>query len=214
MNEMLITRPEHDDATTYLSEWSKEIVFKVATRASVSILDLNNGRATYKQFHSFIKTHSPRFVMFNGHGNEETIMGHNNEILVDENNVSDLKDKIVYSISCRSASRLGHICVAHGSPAFIGYKKDFILFVDNNSSARPLTDTLARPCMDAAMQVPVSIIKGNKTKEAYQRSQETFKKYILSFLGSRELEAPYILQSLIENMTNQVLIGNEDVTAW
>ncbi len=211
--KMLITRPEHEEPVYYLSRWSEDVI-RVARRNSVKVFDLNGGKAVPGMLHSFLESHNPRFVMFNGHGSESSITGHRNEMLVDTGNASSLKDRIVYSISCKSARKLGPLSVRRGCSAFIGYDDDFIMFTDNNKSSRPLQDGIARSCLEPAMQLPVSIVKGNTVSVAYGASKNAFLKKIESLFRSKEIEAPYILQSLIENMENLVYHGNGNSVAW
>ena len=44
MTEMLITRPEHDKTTHYLSNWSKEII-DIAEGKNIKVFDLNREKA-------------------------------------------------------------------------------------------------------------------------------------------------------------------------
>lgn len=105
--KMLITRPDHDDVTSYLYAWGRKVV-DVAKERNIEVFDLKREKANRKAVRSFITKRNPKLLIFNGHGDEETISGYQNEVLVKCNrNEGLLRNRIIYSISCRSAEKLG-----------------------------------------------------------------------------------------------------------
>lgn len=107
MNAYLITRPEHDDTTHYLSNWSRETI-EIAQDRGIKVIDLNRERANKSEVESVISKISPNFIVFNGHGNDNVVTGHNNKpIITAGENEGLLKSKTVYAISCKSAKILG-----------------------------------------------------------------------------------------------------------
>ncbi|MEK7168027.1 MAG: hypothetical protein AAB791_03435, partial [Patescibacteria group bacterium] len=123
---LLITRPEHDYPTRYLSAWAGKF-FKLAEEKKFSIIDLNRKRANRKEVESVLEKRNPALVILNGHGNDDRVTGHdNNPLVVAKDNSSLLKGKITYAISCRSASVLGKETGQYADTAYIGYKEDFI----------------------------------------------------------------------------------------
>lgn len=204
---MLITRPAHDTETHYLHAWGRKVI-EAADKKGIKVLDLPDRKANKRTVHNYLDKHKPGLVVFNGHGNERTIAGHRDEPLIQMNSASALKGKIVYSISCKSASELGPRCVSKGTLSFAGYAQDFTFYCDTNKASRPLDDKVAAPCLDSTTQLAVSMVKGNTMEDAYQKSQARFRKWIKSFVSSKELEAPWIMQSLVDNMMNQRVIGD------
>src|SRR4030042_5432057 len=100
---MLITRPCHDVTTNYLYYWSIPLIEK-ARKVGKSVFDLSKRRANSKEFSSVVKKVEPSLIVFNGHGNETSVMGSDNELLVSTKfNMDKLKGRIVYARSCRSA---------------------------------------------------------------------------------------------------------------
>ena len=157
-----------------------------------------------------IKKLDPRFLVFHTHGDEKTIFGNKNngeeEILISVGlNESLLESRIVYSIACSSAKVLGRECK---SLVFVGYKEDFVFYYAPSKLSRPWTDTVASPCLESTTQIPLSIIKGNSVKDAVRKSRTKYTEHIKKQLKSKELEAPYVLQALIDNMTNLEVIGD------
>ena len=78
---MLITRPNHDITTNYLYYWSIRII-EQAHKSHGKVVDLRGKRVNLKEFSSIIKKTKPSFMVINGHGDENTITGYNNEVLV------------------------------------------------------------------------------------------------------------------------------------
>ncbi|MFH0955278.1 MAG: hypothetical protein V1777_04200 [Candidatus Micrarchaeota archaeon] len=207
----LVSRPEHEDTVFYLSVWSKELLDK-AVQKGFQVLDCHREKASAKTVEAMLKNHLPELVLFNGHGSENAVFGHNNEVLVEKDrNDGLLKNKIVFSRSCRSADGLGPSAVQNGCRAFIGYEDDFAFWIDHANSAIPLNDKFARPFFKASNQVIHSLLSGNTALEANQRSKAVFDEEIKKFLGSAAPpEAEYILPLLYWNKINQVVVGDQN----
>lgn len=142
---ILITRPNHDLITTYLSHWSS-FVIKEAERKRIKVLDLRGDKASNKMFSSYITEHEPLLVFLNGHGNADTITGYNNEPLIETNkNENLLIKKIVYARSCDSANNLGKLCIQNGTLAFIGYTKNSPLAI-HHQRPQPHSMTQLQNC--------------------------------------------------------------------
>lgn len=103
----LITRPNYDDTTHYLFNWSEETI-KLAEGQGAKVLDLQGEKANREEFESRMKKFSPKLVMINGHGDADLVTGHKNQMLIKAGvNEELLKSKIVYALSCKSAQVLG-----------------------------------------------------------------------------------------------------------
>jgi hypothetical protein len=93
----LLTRPEHDDTTYYLSNWIVMTV-KTAENHGFKVLDMHREKATKINIEAMIKDFSPNLVVFNGHGSQDTVTGHDNKPLITCGvNEGILKSKIVYA---------------------------------------------------------------------------------------------------------------------
>ncbi len=211
MVKCLITRPNHDKVTEYLFAWSNEILESEELK-DISFLDLQGKDANKKKVESYLSKQSPKVVLFNGHGSPTQICGFKNEVLV-ENNINDslLKDKIVYALSCSSASVLGQSSIKKGAKAFIGYKRSFILCTDKNREAIPLKDNIARSFLEPSNRLSISILKGNSTEEASYKSKEEFKREISKYASTKAMSgADRIVSALLWNMNNQVVLGDKE----
>jgi len=208
--KMLIGRPKYDDITIHLHYWGSAII-SYAKKRAVDFCDLPESKCNRKSDIGHITKLDPKFVVFHSHGDERTIYGHKTnseeEVLIRAGENEDiLKGRVVYSISCASSKILGRACSAQ---AFIGYKEDFIFYYMPTRLARPSTDRVAKPCLESTTQIPLAIIKGNSVENAVGKAKSFYINHIRQQIGSKELEAPYILQALIDNFHNLEVIGDE-----
>ena len=210
MNKIiLITRPKYDETTNYLYYWANLIV-REAKKKNRQVLDLGGKKANLKDFSGRIKKTQPDFIVLNGHGSSDKITGHNGQTLLKANmNESLLNDKIGYALSCSSAKKLGKCLVEKGTKSFIGYKEDFIFLHEKDKSSQPLNDKTARLFFEPSNLVATTLIKGNTSKEAHNRSQKEFRRNIRRLMVS---ESPQVDKSSIPwlywDMINQVCLGD------
>lgn len=210
---ILITRPNHDLITTYLYHWAIYVI-KEAIRRGVKVFDLKKDKANYQMFKSYIKKHQPTFVFFNGHGSVDSIAGYNDKILIRLNyNERLLVQKIVYARSCDAGDKLGPSCIKKGTLVFIGYRKKYSLGYTPSKVTKPMKDEVARLFLEPSNLIPISLLKGNKAKEAYRKSQEAMLRNLRFMLSTRATlaqkdAAPY----LWINKKYQVVYGNQETT--
>lgn len=208
---LLITRPNHDLITSYLFCWSKLVIEK-AKRKGIKVLDLRGNKATDKIFSSYLKKREATFIFFNGHGNETTITGHDNKSLVEiGKNEKILAKKIIYARSCNAANKLGLACVKHHALAFIGYKRKFAVGYNPSKITNPLKDEIAKLFIEPSNLIPISLLKGNTVKKAYEKSQNAMWRNFMFMLSTKASPnqkdaAPY----LWINKKYQVALGNQE----
>lgn len=210
---LLITRPDHDHATRYISCWSEKII-SFAKSKGRKVIDLKGKKATQKEVTGRIKKLAPSLVIFNGHGKDKVICGYDNEIIIQkEKNEKIISDKITYALSCSSGKELGPKSVKDKKGAFIGYKNDFIFSSDRRNLKDPLRDKRAKPFMEASNQVAISLLKGHSAIIASEKSKEIFKKNYQNLLSSNS--DPNSLQDakfLRWNQMHQVCLGDRNKT--
>jgi hypothetical protein len=139
MKKLLVTLPDHDDATFYIFHWSKPIL-EEAERRGVKVLKLEGEKANRKTFFDFLNSHNPSFLILNGHGDEKTVYGYNDEKVIGEGDEKVLRGKIIYTIACDAAKSFGKSVIEKGGKCFIGYNRKFTFCVDETKMARPLED--------------------------------------------------------------------------
>lgn len=175
--QFLITRPNHDEATSYLHSFSKDIVKIVKTTRDIHLIDLEGHEATKENLNKELIKNKPGLIFLNGHGNKKNVTGHKNEIILDETNIEYTKDRIVYALSCDSLEDLGQIAINKGTKAYIGYKGRFMIIKDPSRTSSPDKDKNSLPFRRACFALISSLIFGNPVNKAIS---ETKKEYIHS----------------------------------
>lgn len=206
---LLITRPDHDYATRYLSAWSEKFL-SAAKAKGYSLIDLRRERANRKEVKSILVKREPDFVIINGHGDDSVVMGYKNEPLITAgDNSSVLTGKITYAISCRSARVLGKEVGRYVGTAYIGYQEDFILVYLVQFRTRPSTDTLAGLFLDPSNIVVTTLLKGHPVKDAVARGKKEFLRKIQRLLTSEaSITDASNVRFLLWNMQNLVAHGD------
>ncbi len=210
-SRMLVTRPNSDRTTRYISAWAEEVI-DCAEQKSCAVFDLSGKRASRKEFENIVRKQSPSFVFLNGHGSPYVVTGQNEESLVAANdNEGILKGTVTYALSCSSAKSLGPKAVEAGATAFIGYKEEFIFLFDEAQRTRPGQDELATHFADSSNQVAISLLKGHSAREAHEQSQQSFGRSIRKLLTSQATDRESAaLRYLFWNMQHQVCLGNSE----
>lgn len=209
----LITRPDYDPVTKYLSYWSESIV-EVAKNKGRKTVDLKGQKVTKDELTGRIAKLNPSLVVLNGHGSENSIVGQNDETLIEVgDNEHILHSRVTYAVSCRCGKNLGPKSVEAGNSTFIGYDDDFVFMSDRKYLSRPLKDKMAQPFMEASNRVPISLLKGHKASDASRQSKEMFEKSYKTLSSSssdpNSLQAAHFLWW---DMMHQVCLGNGNAT--
>ena len=212
MNKMLITRPEHDPGTRYLSRWSERVI-EEARKKNFDVIDLHKEKAVRKEFEGRVNKIQPAFIVMNGHGDENCVTGHDNEVLIQYgDNEALLHDRVTYAVSCDSAAVLGVECVKKGNTTFIGYNKSFVFNFTAQHMRQPTQDQRAAQFLDASNQVPISLLKGHTAQQASDRSKSLFRHAIRKILPSITSDpfAREDAKDLLWDMNHQVCLGVQD----
>ena len=210
--KLLITRPEHDDTTHYLSNWSKKAI-DIAQSKGIKILDMPKKRANKLEVTSMISKQKPELIIFNGHGDDNVVGGHKDEpLIIEGKNERLLKEKITYAISCKSAKKLGPKSISSGAKTYIGYD-DFVFIYNPDKITHPLDDETAKLFLAPSNELIISLIKGNTTEEACKRSKQFFNNNIKKLLSSESSkEDASMIRYLWWDMNHQVCLGDKKAT--
>lgn len=181
---VLITRPDHDLITHYLSKWSEELI-NLAKKYGMNVHDLSSKKANNANVTSRLEKQKYNLVIFNGHGSYTQIAGQTDEILIESGkNHKLLKNKIIYCLSCSSAKNLGKECVKDGAKGFIGYEEKFAFVNNDNMVSRPLSDKYAKSILTPTNQIPIALIKGHTLSEAMKRAKKSYMDEIIRLQNS------------------------------
>jgi len=194
---ILFSRPDHDQIITYLYMHSRELV-EYAKQKSHNVLNEERTNANKGRIEGVIKKKRPDLIMFNGHGDERTICGHNNQPLIElDKNHRLLRSTIVYCLSCKSALELGKKSVEDDTTTFIGYEDDFALGRDTRYDSTPSKDKLGNLFLKPSNLLMKSLIKGNTTGDAVEKCKSKMREDISKLRTSSEQNEqdalPYLL---------------------
>ncbi|MDP3728238.1 MAG: hypothetical protein Q8R18_02170 [bacterium] len=127
---ILVTRPQHEMRVSYLHEFAKGPITLAKMIPGVHVTDLEGPKATRMNVEKSLKREQPKLVFLNGHGDRKSVCGHNDETILDKENILLTKNKIVYALACESLEVLGEKAVENGTIAYIGYKAKFMVVRD------------------------------------------------------------------------------------
>lgn len=212
---ILVTNASHDTPTEYLDSWFGKIVDLVKNSKDTKIFELSKEKANREMLTRIIEEENPQLVVFNGHGNESMITGHNHDVLIRcDDNEYLLKDKIVHSMACESAKKLGPKCIEIGTKSFIGYKEKFnLVHMNQKSKFEQINDQVARFFLEPAYEAIIALVEGSTTGEAFARSQEMYKENLTVLLTSNNTEYNTVLASrLFHNYKHQICLGNQSAS--
>lgn len=211
---LLITRPDYEVTTHYISSWSKHIIDE-AVKKNFDLIDLTKDKATQKRFLGILnkKAEAKILVVINGHGNDAAILGHDDKDIISFEEAKSLSKKIVYARACSSINILGKHAVKEGALAYIGYDIPFTFYAENDKASRPLEDKTAELFLDPSNYVATGLIKGHTAGEANMRSRNKFRNNIRRLI----IEGPtspyfYTISDLYDNMMHQICLGNDSAS--
>ncbi|MFH0712091.1 MAG: hypothetical protein V1889_03200 [archaeon] len=209
---ILMTLPQWDDVTEYLHAFSQSII-NTAKDAGVPINVLERESATRNNF-EFELRDNHRLIVFNGHGSDDIIAGHKNEVIIKNGeNENLLKEKITYARSCFSAKGIGVSSMKNSDAGcFIGYTLPFMFYNDITWSSNPLKDSIARIFFTTTNVIPNDIIRGKSCIEANENSKRDMLKAIKKALLRKDnMDSQSIVEALWNNYSFQVVVGNKNV---
>ncbi|MFH1510394.1 MAG: hypothetical protein ABIF10_01780 [Candidatus Woesearchaeota archaeon] len=210
---MLVTRPEHDTETDYLSWWAMEVI-QEATKASFKVVDLRSDKATRKNLANYLSKKSFELILFNGHGDSRHICGHKDEVLIGcDDNESLLGKSIVHAVACDCAAEFGPSAIDKGVWAFIGYAGKFSFVTDKNRECVPEDDAIADIFKDAANEAPLGLVRGKSVSSAFEASQVMYRELIRKYsLSASVPESATIRYWLYWNKHFQRALGDLNAT--
>lgn len=181
---VLVTMPNYDRMTRYLTVWAQRFIDD-ATRHGNTIYTLKEEHVTRKEFESYVSKQQPEVIFINGHGAEDRIAGHDNEIILDTLNAHVLKDIMVYALSCQSATTLGVHAVSHGrAKGYIGYVEDFIVVSQPSKTTHPEEDSTAALFLEPSNVIITALSKGYSAQVAAEKGKEAYTRSIIKALNS------------------------------
>ena len=186
---VLLTNPEVDLLTYYLAAWTGDILKKSKSKSN-KYFHLKREKVTRKKFESILKKRSVDLVLLCGHGDSDAVAG-TNDVVLDTDNDDLLEGKVIHALSCQS---------------YIGYKEDFIAFLDDsNQSSKPLKDEIASLFLNPAFTAPRTLLKGGTPEASVMAAKKAYNQSIKEALNSD-------IQSDADQFINWLLWDRDNLT--
>ena len=208
---IVITLPNSDLVTSYLTAFSKEIIL-FAEQKGMAVKTLEGAKANRDLFENCVKKLNPTVIIFNGHGSDRCITGQKEEpLVVLGENHAILLNKIIYARSCYAARGIGNAFVEQDEGCFIGYKLPFMFLSDIDWATNPLKDKMANKFLRTSNLVPQGILKGNSALEASEKCKKHILKIMKKALLKKDKDSEVIAETLWNNYQAQVVLGNKNI---
>lgn len=206
---MIITRPNYENTTNYLFKWSEHIL-DFAKNTHKKVVDISGKKVTKPILESYIRKIKPGFIMINGHGNDNCVTGHDDEVLVEKDrNAEIFKDSIIYARSCSSAKELGKVCAEQFNATYIGYTGDYWFMWEEDKLFHPLKDQTAKKFLEPSNHIAIALLKGSTANEANLKSKNLMKQQILKMVTSAaSSDEQSMLPLMVWNYNHQVCLGD------
>jgi hypothetical protein len=170
---LVVTCPDFDRMTRYLSTWAGEILRYCEAHGNATFV-LSGEKANRRNLESFVKKHQPNILFLNGHGDDSRVAGHNNDIILDKDNVKIAAGTNVYALSCNSAAKLGALAMKNGAAGYIGYTKEFIMLSSATKTAHGAIDGKAKLFLEPSNVIVQSLAKGSIADDAAGKGRQAF----------------------------------------
>lgn len=200
----LLTYSDHDIGNAYLAAFSK-LLEPEAVAHGWSVEKAVGAENTQKNVMARLKRH-PDFCAFNGHGNENELYGHFNEIVLKPSDAAGLAGSVAFIRACGCLAGLGKAAVKAGAKGVVGYRGDFWIPRVNEYASTPLKDPPARLVLEASNAVALKLLKGGSASEAVEAGRAKAREAILRILTREE---PYDVPALKSLVNNDALLDFE-----
>ncbi len=170
---MLVTLPDYDMTTHYLSVWGRKSI-NAAEEHNIQVTTLEKEKVNRKNVESYLSGFKFNVVFLNGHGSPQLVTGHLEEpVIILGKNEAALKGTITYAVSCSSAKELGDSTILAGARCYVGYTEDFIFVLDDNNSTHPSEDKLAGLFLEHTYVFMNGLFRGASVGDAYEKARES-----------------------------------------
>jgi len=125
--KVLAVVPRFDEVTQYTSIWYERL--KRVIKDKVELSELSEESATREAFEDVLEEVEPEAIVFEDHGSESCLYAQGGrDCVLDLKNVGKVAGKVIYTVACLSARRLGAKAYAYGC-VYVGYAEVFAFTV-------------------------------------------------------------------------------------
>jgi len=200
----------HDKETSYLHSFSKAIVQIAKENQTIHLTDLFGAKANRKNVENSLSPKINTLAFFNGHGDEETVFGHDDQPILDKDNINITQGKIIYALACSSLVKLGPLAIKNGARTFIGYNDEFMWVGDPSKSAVPDKDKNSAPFRKICHTIIYDLLIGTPVGISINKAKTEYKKLIKHYGTSKDNfgDAPSIGLALSWDLLSLGMVGD------
>jgi hypothetical protein len=187
--------------------WITEVADYMDSLHGVETVRLNGSDATAAKLLDSIDAYNPGLVMFNGHGNPTTIVGHGGALISSLHTTKErFIGRVIHAVVCSAAHQLGEELVDLGAKAFVGYKDKFYFWQHGDDTSDPGAKLFLEP----ALHVSRRLCEGGTVGDAFIASQKMYVENLKKELSTNG--AGEISSALEHNIRNHVVVGERSAT--
>jgi hypothetical protein len=207
MTVKLMTIEANDDAPTRAAyAYRDEFLYQTLATMGTKLLSLRGQLATRADFTLYIGKEKPDYLVAVGHGDEDTLMGCDDEPLLEIGHYqpAEIAGRIIHVLACHTAMMLGPDLVRNGARAFIGYNW-FVM----------VHEEIVDEFMECDTAIDQELLGGATVSQAYRRAIQLLDGHVARLKGEGRLMKAALLEtnrdSLMCPVTDQSL-GDPDAT--
>ncbi len=198
---LLFARTRYDNHNEYLYAYSEEIISEAKER-NWSVHRIEDEEVNRDAFVSRLSKIQYQFVVFNGHGDEDKLLGYGDKILLTAQKDARLfSGKIGFLRACDSVNWFcKEAAEKGGAKCMIGYIGAFSFWTLDKFALTPLRDPLAQPVFKVSNLVPLKLIRGATVEDAVGAAKREARTKVRELLaGKRDEYTQLIVDTLIDN---------------
>lgn len=170
--------------------------------------DLGGDDAVRTKVLDSLSRNDPIWFFGVGHGNADIFTGQHYDRIWWTCDCSQLRDRVVYLLSCITGARLGPDMVNNkGARTYMGYKEVFGWIQERYID--PLADKYGKSFFEPVMELIYRLADGHTCREAFNASIDKWNYWIDYWRKSSDPYASQVLGWLIHDRDAQVLYGDE-----
>jgi hypothetical protein len=146
-----------------------------------------------------IARENPRLLMAVGHGDGDTMMGFDRDVLFEPgiHAPAEVAGRIVHFLACETAQKLGKKLVSQGAVAFFGYEMVVMLL-----------DDVFDAFMESDTEIDLALLRGDTVRQAHQAAHASFDRHIGRFQAAGRLMPAALMKTHRDSLCSPVTDGS------
>lgn len=195
--------------------WVGTSVVYYAKTVGLELTDLCGEDVVRSKVEACLKDKNPIFFFHASHGDYDMITGQNNCNLICcsdhahklKKNHDVLQNRITYTLSCKSAKKLGPQIIKRGGISYLGYNSNLRICLFEGSE-------LDGAFKDIWVGGAKLLLGGKTVKEAYDWVMRRYEYWISYWEMSEHWARPFMLSTLRQDHSAFKLLGKEDARVF